>query len=299
MKPGPVQPSTAVGQASAISYSGIERRKNVRLEARLKAMRSSQAGFFIEDQIFNISRSGFQLSTLEYLKVGDRLEIFLQNPNGGGDLTIQADVVHVKIGSEYQIPSSRGPSMANVKALEEDEEDEIIGLPIQEGGNKEDLTSMDPNQTIQAGLYLSFVEPSQKKVLQTFIEKNILTPISQPRIRLELDGPGNSEQIQSLQNLKDRGLFIEVAYPLSIFDLPWIRLVNPLSQEVHDLSGEIVHSQVMNRKRAAPKNPSRYGIRVRFGDLSVSDRQAIENLIATIAPNARTLHSGSGKIPSC
>lgn len=227
---------------------GSERRKNPRVDCALIASRSSADGFFVDERITNISRSGLFLLTPESLHVGDRLELFIQVPGERHELAMQADVIQ-----------QRGSGV---------------------------------------GLYLSFVEPSQKALLQKFIDSllgSLLGPgravKAQPRIRVMLEPQVSAGQLQSLEDLTGRGLFIEVPQPMSVFEEPRVRFVNPVTQEIYDLSGKIVHAQVLE---TVPGEATRYGIGVRFETLSATDRQALERMITSISPAPRPR-----KVPNC
>lgn len=234
----------------------LERRMHARVGARFTASRSGKAGFFLEDDVENVSRSGLCLLTEERVRPGDRMELLLRHEGQSDEFAVQGEVVRSREGRDGRF---------------------IVGL------------------------YFNFVEPMQKNALGRFLDvflRDVPQPAS-PRIRVRLDGPDAEQQAVHLAQLEDRGLFIEVPQPLSIFSKTCVRLVNPLTQEVYDLSGEVTQAQVMTG-REGPEGQSQplYGVGVRFSDLAPHEREAIDRLKTTLGGSRRSRVPG-GRPPEC
>lgn len=260
---------------------GAEKRFNSRFGTAFAAVHSGRNGFFVDGKMVNISRSGFCLLTEENVVVGEKLEVFLELPTGE-ELALQAQVIH---------------------------RDRVFHLL--ENGQKQAWN--------QVGLYLTFIEAGVKPQFEALVAS--LTPARdhgqtppemgqrppeqrppvqprpvqprpvQPRIRLSLDGPERGKQLHQLQHIADRGLYIEVAQPLSVLERPRIRLVNPLTQAVCEITGGVVQTQVIATGRPGSVQAGAvYGIFVRFDDISVAERAAIHQILATLSPadHART-----------
>ena len=237
-------------QNKELSFTSLQenRRVNQRIPTSLRAIHSSSSGFFIEDIISDISRGGFSIHTSEHLRMGQVVELILTLPNTGQETSIQGEVVYVK----------------NLKTPAEEQ-------------------NVEPQHRVHAGLYFNFVEPSHKKALQQFIDSHFqgqheMAPLpDDPRIRLQLEGP--RKHADQFKHMASRGLFIEVAYPISIFARPRIRLMHPLTHQTHEMIGEISQTQVVGSKE---KHPQTYGMSVRFDEISSEDQQVVHDILTCL-----------------
>jgi len=270
-------PSNSIFSSRSANFK--ERRKNPRVNCRLRATRSSQEGFFLEDEIFNISRSGFFLYSSQSLEQGHKIDLMVTLAEGGQELTLQGEVAHV------------------------------------EGVSEEEKRFFETPFLIKAGIYLNFVEPSQKEIFRKFIEDLFasqqiqMVPLPQTlRIRIDLDPIKDGRQIQYLHGLRQRGLFIEVSYPVSIFDHPQLRLVNPLTQERVDLYGEISQALILSFSdgESSPHEAhedsnsrcKRFGMGIRFPTLSIPERDALDRLMLGLGLRKTEKHSKLKDLPS-
>jgi len=244
-----------------------DRRLNYRALTALQTMHSGKDGYFVEDEVVDISRSGCSMRTTEELQLGDLVEMILTFPETLEEVTVQGEVVHCK-HLEDSVLELREPK------------DTLHNFSMAEENSHRPFYQM--------GMYFSFVEPVHKPALESFIgnllrgrglKRDQLVP-KIPRIRIEFEGPEGVVQTHQLQHISSRGLFIEVDYPMSIFSRPKVRLVNPLSGESYDLVGEIMQTQVMGLKDDSKSGS--YGLAIRFPQYSAKDHRVVQELLACL-----------------
>lgn len=200
-----------------------EARKHVRIAAQISVRFADERGGFVEENIGDISKGGVFVQTPNPRPRGEVVELFLRIPKSTEEITVMAEVMHVK-------PPQ--PSVA-------------VGSNYRAG----------------MGLRFTMIEPAQKDDLKKFLEKLIDGSGDDARqdarvyLCREIDvKPRSADDFKRhyLQNLSRGGLFIETDEEFTLFD-PLEILLHPLdpSAEPLRLEGDVVHIR---------RKPSGYGV---------------------------------------
>ena len=227
---------------------GINRRKQVRVEADLTVRFSDAQGGFVEECIGNVSKGGIFIETLKPRALKEVLELFLMLPDTHQEIAVQAEVVHVCGKDEKKDGEFRGR----------------MGM----------------------GMRFLLIEPKQKAELKSYIEGMLESRGSGSRehsrfydykpIRMKMKSVSEFRSL-FMPNLSRGGLYFETKEELTLFDVLDVILEPPGSgKEIH-LACEVVHI-----RKSLDGDPDTFGIGVKFIHMNAERRAMIDLFIKNL-----------------